>query len=227
MTNAARHLADLVLAVVLFTFGYAVNDLQDGVVEVHQHWWSSAAVLLVLAAAALRVTDRSRRASDRASPQRHRADRPEPKRYRTVSDRDCPRPIRAGGWSFSESQHRATSSSLPNADRGSRSRSPTAGASQCPQALPSPNPYRGDSARRPHRRGRDRGGDPPHRQALRRRARIEPADDFVDTVKWRTGCEGRVSHLKRDWARRRTRLRGHPGARTGAPTASSPHATPP
>ena len=56
MTNAARHLADAVLAVALFTLGYAVNDLQDGVVEVHQHWWSSAAVLLVLAAAALRVT---------------------------------------------------------------------------------------------------------------------------------------------------------------------------
>ena len=46
------------------------------------------------------------------------------------------------------------------------------------------------------------------------RARIEHADEFVDTVKWRTGCEGRVSHLKRDWAWRRTRLRGHPGART-------------
>jgi IS5 family transposase len=46
------------------------------------------------------------------------------------------------------------------------------------------------------------------------RARIEHADGFVDTVKWRTGCEGRVSHLKRDWAWRRTRLRGHPGART-------------
>ena len=46
------------------------------------------------------------------------------------------------------------------------------------------------------------------------RARIEHADDFVDAVKWRTGCEGRVSHLKRDWAWRRTRLRGHAGART-------------
>jgi hypothetical protein len=56
MTNAARHLADVVLAFALFTLGYAVNDLQHGVVEVHQHWWSSAAVLLVLAAAALRVT---------------------------------------------------------------------------------------------------------------------------------------------------------------------------
>jgi hypothetical protein len=56
MTNAARHLADAVLAVALFTLGYAVNDLQDGVVEVHQHWWSAAAALLVLGAAALRAT---------------------------------------------------------------------------------------------------------------------------------------------------------------------------
>jgi hypothetical protein len=30
--------------------------------------------------------------------------------------------------------------------------------------------------------------------------------------KWRTGSEGRISHLKRDWAWRRTRLRGHTGA---------------
>jgi IS5 family transposase len=46
------------------------------------------------------------------------------------------------------------------------------------------------------------------------RARVEHADEFVATVKWRTGSEGRISHLKRDWAWRRTRLRGHPGART-------------
>jgi transposase, IS5 family len=45
------------------------------------------------------------------------------------------------------------------------------------------------------------------------RAAIEHADDFVDTVKWRTGSEGRVSHLKRDWRWCRTRLRGHAGAR--------------
>ena len=45
------------------------------------------------------------------------------------------------------------------------------------------------------------------------RAAIEHADAFVATVKWRTGCEGRISHLKRDWAWRRTRLRGHAGAR--------------
>ena len=45
------------------------------------------------------------------------------------------------------------------------------------------------------------------------RARIERADDFVDAVKWRTGSEGRISHLKRDCGWRRTRLRGHAGAR--------------
>jgi transposase, IS5 family len=45
------------------------------------------------------------------------------------------------------------------------------------------------------------------------RAAIEHADAFVEMVKWRTGCEGRISHLKRDWAWRRTRLRTHAGAR--------------
>lgn len=44
------------------------------------------------------------------------------------------------------------------------------------------------------------------------RAAIEHADNFIDAVKWRTGCEGRISHLKRDWAWRRTRLRSHNGA---------------
>jgi hypothetical protein len=56
MTNAARHLANLVLAVSLFTLGYVINDLQDGIVEVPHHWWSSAALFLVTAAFALRVT---------------------------------------------------------------------------------------------------------------------------------------------------------------------------
>jgi IS5 family transposase len=45
------------------------------------------------------------------------------------------------------------------------------------------------------------------------RAAIEHTNAFVDMVKWRTGCEGRISHLKRDWAWRRTRLRGHAGVR--------------
>jgi IS5 family transposase len=47
-----------------------------------------------------------------------------------------------------------------------------------------------------------------------KRAEIEHAATFVEAVKWRTGCEGRISHLKRDWAWNRTRLRGHAGART-------------
>ncbi|MFN0090011.1 MAG: ISNCY family transposase [Acidimicrobiales bacterium] len=46
------------------------------------------------------------------------------------------------------------------------------------------------------------------------RQTIEQAQPFVDAVKWRTGSEGRISHLKRDWAWRRTRLRSHNGART-------------
>jgi IS5 family transposase len=45
------------------------------------------------------------------------------------------------------------------------------------------------------------------------RAAIEHADAFVAAVKWRTGSKGRISHLKRDWQWRRTRLRNHPGAR--------------
>jgi IS5 family transposase len=46
------------------------------------------------------------------------------------------------------------------------------------------------------------------------RAAIEHADEFIEAVKWRTGSEGRVSCLKRDWGWRCTRLRGHSGART-------------
>ncbi len=56
ITNAARHLANLLIAVALFTLGYVVNDLDDGIVEVPHHWWSMSAALLVGAAAAVRVT---------------------------------------------------------------------------------------------------------------------------------------------------------------------------
>ena len=51
-------------------------------------------------------------------------------------------------------------------------------------------------------------------KASQARAAIEHAETFITAIKWRTGCEGRISHLKRDWAWRRTRLRGHNGART-------------
>jgi IS5 family transposase len=50
-------------------------------------------------------------------------------------------------------------------------------------------------------------------KASQARAAIEHADAFVEIVKWRTGCEGRISYLKRDWAWRRTRLRGYTGVR--------------
>jgi IS5 family transposase len=33
-------------------------------------------------------------------------------------------------------------------------------------------------------------------------------------ARYRVGCEGRISHLKRRYGLRRSRLRGHPGART-------------
>ncbi len=45
------------------------------------------------------------------------------------------------------------------------------------------------------------------------RAEIEHANSFIAAIKWRTGCEGRISHLKRDCGWRRTRLRTHNGAR--------------
>ena len=44
------------------------------------------------------------------------------------------------------------------------------------------------------------------------RTTIEHAEEFIKAVKWRTGCEGRISCLKRDFQWRRTRLRNHTGA---------------
>lgn len=46
------------------------------------------------------------------------------------------------------------------------------------------------------------------------RRRVQESAEFVDLVKWRTGCEGRISALKRDWGMRRSRLRRISGART-------------
>jgi hypothetical protein len=56
MANATRHLASLALAASIFVLGYAINDLQDGIIEIPHHWWSTSAVLLVVAAAAVRLT---------------------------------------------------------------------------------------------------------------------------------------------------------------------------
>lgn len=43
---------------------------------------------------------------------------------------------------------------------------------------------------------------------------LQTSDDFVELVKWRTGSEGRISSLKRDYGMRRSRYRGIHGART-------------
>lgn len=46
------------------------------------------------------------------------------------------------------------------------------------------------------------------------RRKLQTSDRFVELVKWRTGCEGRISALKRDYGMRRTFLPGLTGART-------------
>jgi transposase, IS5 family len=46
------------------------------------------------------------------------------------------------------------------------------------------------------------------------RRRVEHARGFRRLVKWRTGCEGRISYLKRRYGLDRTLLDGLPGAQT-------------
>ena len=60
MTNASHHLASLAVAASIFVLGYAINDLQNGFIEIPDHWWSTSAVLLVVTAAAVRLTIDSR-----------------------------------------------------------------------------------------------------------------------------------------------------------------------
>ena len=56
MTNLPQHLANVALAAAMFCLGFAVNDLEGGITEIHRHWWSTAALLLVVLAAAVRAT---------------------------------------------------------------------------------------------------------------------------------------------------------------------------
>ena len=58
------------------------------------------------------------------------------------------------------------------------------------------------------------------------RAMLEHADSFIEAVKWRTGCEGRISHLKRDCGWRPPVYAAMPGHAPGAPTACSPTTSP-
>jgi IS5 family transposase len=46
------------------------------------------------------------------------------------------------------------------------------------------------------------------------RRQTEAARPFQRMVRWRTGCEGRISCIKRDFGCRRTRMDGLDGART-------------
>ena len=46
------------------------------------------------------------------------------------------------------------------------------------------------------------------------RRTFQTSGRFVKLVKWRTGSEGRISHLKHSWGWDRTRIDGIEGART-------------
>ena len=46
------------------------------------------------------------------------------------------------------------------------------------------------------------------------RQQLERRRAFRRTVKWRTGCEGRINHIKRSYGWNRTELVGITGART-------------
>ena len=46
------------------------------------------------------------------------------------------------------------------------------------------------------------------------RRKLQSSKRFVTLVKWRTGSEGRIAHLKHSWGWNRTRIDGIDGART-------------
>ncbi len=95
---------------------------------------------------------------------------------------------------------------------------PSAGSSSAPAARPAPSPPTAATARRPSKttcttwasaRWSSRKGKPGKaRQATEHR----PA--FRRAVKWRTGSEGRISTLKRQYGWDRTRVDGTEGARS-------------
>lgn len=53
MSGALRITAAVVAGIGLFALGFAVNDLEDGIVEVPMHWWSTLPLLFLAAAALL------------------------------------------------------------------------------------------------------------------------------------------------------------------------------
>ena len=63
---------------------------------------------------------------------------------------------------------------------------------------------------------------PPKANPTRRAARSNTGGRSARLVRWRTGCEGRISCAKRDFGLHRTRITGSPAPEPGAATASSP-----
>ena len=55
ISNWSRHASSAAVAVTLLLLGYVVNDLSDGLTEIHRPWWSMLAVTLVVAAAGVRL----------------------------------------------------------------------------------------------------------------------------------------------------------------------------
>jgi hypothetical protein len=48
MARPLRSLADAVVLVTVFSLGYIVNDLENGVTDIGRHWWSSIALALTV-----------------------------------------------------------------------------------------------------------------------------------------------------------------------------------
>ena len=69
VNNWFRHTTNALLAASLVLLGYVVNDLSNGVTEIHRHWWSTLPVALVVAAAGARAVVTHRR-SPTVTPQR-------------------------------------------------------------------------------------------------------------------------------------------------------------
>ena len=55
VSNWFRHATNAVLTATLVLLGYVVNDLGEGITEIHRHWWSTLSVVLVVAAAGARA----------------------------------------------------------------------------------------------------------------------------------------------------------------------------
>jgi hypothetical protein len=55
MNHSIRRLADLFVVAAAFGLGFVLNDLEHGVVEIPDHWWSSFAAVVAMASVAARA----------------------------------------------------------------------------------------------------------------------------------------------------------------------------